>query len=519
MKKQNIFLSAMFLTIASFITRIMGFVFRVFLSNTIKAEGMGLYQLILTLYTVVIALAASGIALAVSRLVSEDLARPKTACPRKIVHMSVAFSACLSIAIAAIMFVFANPLGEYVLSDSRTASSLRILALGIPCISISSAFKGYFLAVRRSITTALSNILEESLKIGITILLFSFYNPSTIEESCILVVVGMTLGEFFSCAYLAIAYHWNVRKQPNAPKSRKGIVKNIVKIVAPITASSGINSILRLVENVLIIAGLTVFLIDATEATSIYGILKGMVMPLMLFPTTLLTSLVNTLIPEVSRANALENRKMIARTVSKVIQFTLLFAVVIVSVFMIFPQELGSIFFNDVRVGEMLKFLSVLCPLMYLEIVVTGILNALGEQASPMKYNVIDSVLRIVLIYLLVPVYGMQGFLWIMVFSNLLTSLLNIRKLLKVTALSFKIAQWLIKPAIAALSSGFAIKILCTYFFTVFLSPVASLVLGILCILTAYFILLFPLECINSYDIQYLKEAILPMRKKKQKNI
>ena len=144
----------------------------------------------------------------------------------------------------------------------------------------------------------------------------------------------------------------------------------------------------------------------------IYGSLKGMVMPLMMFPSVFLSSLSVSLVPEISRSVSVNNTKRVNITLNRVIKITLLTSIMIVAVFFTFSHEIGIALYKSNDVGLMLALLAPLCPFMYLEIVASGILRGLNEQWSSLRYNTIDSVMRIVLIFLIVPQRGLYGFIF-----------------------------------------------------------------------------------------------------------
>ena len=134
-------------------------------------------------------------------------------------------------------------------------------------------------------------------------------------------------------------------------------------------------------------------------------------------------------------------------------------------------------------------------PIMYVESVVDGILKGLNQQASSLRYSVIDSVLRIGLIFVLVPVQGMQGFLLIMVISNILTSFLNLHRLLKVTRLHMQWSNWLIKPLLSIATACAFSRLICRLPWLSGLPPLAFLLIGGAVISGVYLVLMGLFGC------------------------
>lgn len=516
MSKRTIVHGALIVLAASLITRILGFVFRVYISNQLGAEGMGLYQLVLSLYMLVVTFATSGISVAVSRMVAEQLEVNKYGSTKTVLRMSVAYSLLISIAAGILLFAFAVPLGNQILKDGRTILSLRCLAPSLPFMAVSACIRGYYFARRDSFKPSSAQVIEQVAKMAFIVAVIGWWLPYGDAFACAATVLGMTVGEIVSCAYVVFTYYAGRKKERGVVTKRWKTLKTILGISVPIQTSSTLHSALRLIENLLIISGLTVFTHgNSSAAIGSYGILKGMVLPLLSFPTSLISALVTTLVPEVAGANAGGKDQTVARAVRRVLQLTLLMSVFIVSVFMLFPEQLGTMFYGEREVGEMLKLLCFICPFMYLEMVTVGILNAVGEQVSPLRYNIIDSVLRIGMIFFFVPKGGIYAFLWIMIGSNLLTSLLNLRRLLKVTSVKLEFFSWIAKPGIAAAAVGLLVKLLCDHWmFAVFPTWLAILV-GIGVASVCYILLLFLLGCVTKKDVLWFKDCFHTPKKAK----
>lgn len=516
LSKKTLVQGALIVLAASVITRVLGFVFRIYISNQLGAEGMGLYQLVLSLYMLVVTFATSGISIAVSRMVAEQLEVNRYGSKRTVLRMSVIYSLVVSTAVAALLFLFAEPLGNWILQDSRTVLSLRYLAPSLPFMAVSACIKGYYFALRNSFTPSSAQIIEQVVKMLFIFSVIGFWLPRGDAYACAATVLGMTVGEVASCAYVVCLYYADRKRERQRPCKRRKTFWTILQISLPIQTSSTFHSMLRLVENLVILSGLRAFSQgDASSAMSSYGMLKGMVLPLLMFPTSILSALVTTLIPEVAGANAGGKSGTVQRAVRKVLQLTLLMSIIIVAVFFVFPTEIGTLLYGDVQVGEMLKMLCFICPFMYLEMVTVGILNAIGEQTKPMKYNIMDSILRILLIYFLIPKGGIQAFLWIMVASNLFTSLLNLRRLLVVTGVRLEYRNWIVKPGIAAAAAGLLVRWVCQAGLLRFMPAWAVICSGILLACFLYFVMVCLLGSVKKSDWLWVKDCF---RSKRQPN-
>jgi stage V sporulation protein B len=236
--------------------------------------------------------------------------------------------------------------------------------------------------------------------------------------------------------------------------------------------------------------------------------LRGMVMPMLVFPLNLLSSFVITLTPEISRMNAAGNSRRLVRTVEAILRYTCAMGILIVAVFMTFPGEIGLAVYKNAEVGDMLRMLSFLCPFMCVEMVSVGILNGLGEQVSSMKYALLDSVTRIALIYFLIPVRGVTGFMIMVAVSNVLTSVLNFRRMTKLVPVRLRLLSWVGGPAIAAAAVGQGVRLLYTYSGMADWGRWIGLAIGICVIAAAYAALLLLMGNIKSEDFYWIIDRI-----------
>ena len=516
MKKQQSFITgAIILTATALLVRMSGFLFRIYLSNTVGAQGMGIYSLIMSVYGLCTTIATSGISVAVSRLVAEQISLGKPENANRVLVRSIWLSVILGCSVGIILFVVSEPVAVHILGDKQTLLSIRILAPGLPFLSVSSCLRGYFIAYRKTGNPAFSQMLEQGFKIIFIVLLLPKLITYGLDYACALIVLGLTLGEIVCFLYTFAGYLIMHKQNPIRKKAGiKGVTAQIFSIIVPISLASYIRSGLRLLENVIIMNGLRTYSGANDSATGIYGMLKGMAMPLLIFPLSLLSSFVITLTPEISRLHVSGRKQTLEATVGRILKYTCYAGVLIVCVFITFPREISLCIYNDEQVGEMLLMLSFLSPFMCLETVIVGILQGLGEQSSSSRYNVVDCFLRIAIVCMLVPTHGVTGFLWMTGISNLFTSIMNIRRLLKVTAIDFHIKNWFIKPAIAAAASSQLIRLWYLQGLSPIFSQQISLALGITAICIAYFALLIVLDCIDLDEVLHILRRfnILPER-------
>lgn len=493
--------NAAVLTVTSLILRTVGIFFRIFLSGKIGAEGMGLYQLIVSIYVLGATFATSGISTAVTRLVADELACGTARSVRHILRRSILLSLGIGLVSTALIYFGADAISVYWIRDARAADSLRMLAFSLPSMGVSSCLRGYFIARRKAVGTSYAQLLEQAVRIGVIAVLIDRFAAKGLATACLAVMIGDTVAEWVSCAYLAIRCHFDKKQMqaelPTHVDARPPVVRRLLAIAAPITTGRYLNTILRTIENILVPNSIAAYSGSKERGLSEFGALKGMALPLIFFPASFLSALSTLLIPEISSANALHQQNKINRAIERTLQLTLLSSVLIGAAFFAFSSEIGALLYNSEDVGRYLLVLAPLTPIMYAESMVDGILKGLNQQVSSLKYSIADSAIRIVLIVFMVPRLGMNGFLLIMVISNVLTSFLNTHRLLKVTGVKLKWGRWIVRPLLAAAAATVLTQAVTHLPFLLRMDGIIVTILGILCLCGLYGILLSLLGCIR----------------------
>ncbi|MBP1926380.1 stage V sporulation protein B [Sedimentibacter acidaminivorans] len=509
MKKENLILGTLILTVATTITRIIGFIFRIYLANVLGAEGIGLFQLIISFYILMVTLSTSGIRIAVSRLMSEEIAMGHYSNAKRVLRQSIALSFFTGFFAAFLMYYFSNYVGTNILKDERTVLSLLYLVPSLPVIAVSSCYKGYFYAVGKVTKPASAQVLEQVIRVFVIFSIMNYYLPKGLGYGCAAVSIGMTIEEIFSLIYIWFLYITDKKPYSNKTKTKPdNMIFKILGIAIPLSATAYVNSILRMVENILIPSRLIIYGSSTVHAMSLYGMVKGMVLPLLFFPSSFLTSLASILIPSVAGENAISNEKKVTYTLSKVLHFTALSGILVVSIFLCFPNEIGMTVYNDPQVWVMLKIISFVCPFMYLNMVIASMLNALGEQVSSFKINIVESILKISIIYFLIPLYGFNAYIFALFITTLLNTILYLIRLLQVSCIIFDISNWIFKPVIAAIISSIVSRILFILFLSNTSSEMFVLISSIIILCFLYLIFLILLKSINTTTMKNVKTLV-----------
>ena len=502
-KKENLFINAILLTATMMIMRSIGVIFNVYISNEIGTEGMGLYKLIGTVSMIAITFATSGVSSAVTRIVAEEVSKKEYNNVKYVMLKACTICGVLGITACIILSVFSKDIASLFLKDTRVILSLKIFAVSIPFISISACLKGYFYAVSDIFIPITNQLAEEFIKISVIILLLDLAVSVKLEYGCAVLVLGAALSDILSCFYVFIAYKLDNKESGyliNIKENTKGLTKRLFKISVPIAANSYLMSIFSTVQMILIPLSLIKFGMSESEAISVLGGVMGMVFPIIMFPATLLMSLAMVLMPEISRARAINNKERLNSIINRSIGFTSIIGIISFFIFFTFYNELSMAIYNRQDIGMIFKVISFIIPFMYLDMIMGGILNGLNEQVKSLEYQIMESILKILGIYFLVPIKGIEGLIIVIFISTIFSFTLNFVTVVKVTNIKINLLNWVVMPMIFGIISTIFGRLIWGVLTHNTLVIEVNTIIAVSCAGIVYLILLKTFNCIKIRD-------------------
>lgn len=510
MNKKRFFQNALMLIVFTFLLRLVFTAFRVVIANKVGAECMGLYQLTFAIYGISVTFATSGINFAATRLVTQALASGKFSM-KSVMTRCILYSLLFSGVVMLIILIYAKPIGMYILCDERCILSLRAFAISLPFIAVSSAVSGYFYAVRNVSVTLISRFIEQAAQIISFFILIWFAPQGNIEISCLCIVLSGAISESFGGVFL-IAYFFIKTNKEKSTKSRE-IWSKIFAIALPSAFGAYLKSGLQTVENVLIPIGFRKYGASKSSALEGYGMLCSMVMPVIFFPSFVLSSFSMLLIPEFTEAQTKNKSREINKTSNLSIKLTLMFSLFVTANFIVFGKPLGEVLYSSQKAGILIEMMAPLIPFMYLDSIADGMLKGLGEYNRVLAYSSIDTIVSIAMIYFIVPKTGLHGYIAVVYISTMLNAFLSIRRLLIVSKNRINICGDILLPFVFAFVSANASKLIGNLFQG---ETSALYVAVLLCISALILVFLIVFSKGNIYII--FKTALSTVLPKKEKS-
>ena len=428
--RSSLIKGTLILTLAGTLSRFIGFFYKIFLSRTIGAEALGIYQLIFPLFAFCLALSCGGLQTAISRYAASS----KTdRIARSYLTIGTTLSLVLSFCCAVFLFRYADFLSLHLLGEARCEPLLRIMAVAIPFACIHACISGYYYGRKKAGIPSASQLVEQLIRVLGVWLVCSILTEQQQEFTAAIAVWGLVFGEIasalFSLTALSAKKNTVFRKSAfqkttnTAFYDLKARTSNLCSMAIPLTINRVSLSLAQSLENILIPLSLRSFGYSSEDALSVYGILTGMVFSTIMFPAVLSNSLSAMLLPEIAKAQAEKKEQQIAHLIRKTIESSLVLGFLCTLLFLLGGSYIGVFLFGNHLAGVYIRTLSWISPFLFLSGTLCSILHGFGKPKTVLALNIIGSCIRIFCIFYFVPTIGIRGYLWGMLASQIFTSL------------------------------------------------------------------------------------------------
>ncbi|HOB87371.1 MAG TPA: polysaccharide biosynthesis protein [Bacillota bacterium] len=458
---------AAILALAGVTVRFIGAVMRIVLAALMGDEGIGLYQMAYPIYSTLLAISTAGIPVAISKLVAENIALRDYREARRVFRISTAILTLSGLVIAIILAAGANFTAVVIVKEPRAVYPLLAIAPAIFFVTIMSAIRGFFQGQQRMGPTALSQFVEQVARVVVAIVLVLVLLPVGLEYAAAGAAAGAVAGGMAGLLLLIILnlrerkrFNRLVQRQParHRPASRWTIIKRIFSLAIPITFGSLIMPLsttldLAVVPRRLQDAGFT-----PERATALYGQLTGMASSVIYFPSVVTMALSMSLVPAISEAFVLKQRRLITSRTSVAIKLTVLFAFPAAVGLYLLAEPITILLFNNAEAGYPLAVMSWSLIPLCLYITTTGIMQGLGRPALPVINMAVGALVKVVLAWFLtaIPELHVGGAGWASVVSMIVAALLNLYYIARLTEWRFRWWELVISPglSVAAMSAA-----------------------------------------------------------------
>ena len=514
--------STLILGAAGVIVKIVGALYRIVLADFISLEGMSYYQQAFPVYSALLIISTVGLPIAISKLVSERVTTGDYKGAYAVFKTSRAFLVLVGVITSVAMFCLAGPItrlqalpgGQY---------SLMALAPALFFVSVMCAYRGYFQGLQNMKPTALSQIIEQFVKVGAGLALAYFLLKWTgrMELGAMGALLGISISEAAALLYTMGAYGRQKRQMTTdmmaAYKHRlswaevKPLLGKVLVLALPITVAGLVMPIVSFVDSVIIPRSLFSIGYADTAVRSMYGTLSGGVITIINLAAIVSQALQMSVVPAISEAIKLKDNERVRANVLHGIKFAFLEGVPVTAAFFIFASPIFSFLYpsstpeqHALATGLLMTMCSVAVFLPFMQ-TMTGVLQGIGKQNLPPIALAVGAVVKVGLSLFLmsIPQINIYGAVIGTVMCYVIAAVMNYLYVRKYTGVRIKWGEHLLKPIIAT-----AVMAAVAYLVYSLIAPHSNAVGVIACAivgLLVYFFMLVLVKAVNERELEQIR--------------
>lgn len=419
LKKSTLLTGTFILTFAGFLTRIMGFFYRILLSRVFSPEELGLYQLIFPVYLLCFSISSGGIQTALSKCTASYHACNKKDKALSTLKIALSISLLTSIFLIIVIQSHASYISSAILGDERCESLLMLIIYGLPFAAFHSCICGYYLGQKNTTPIAVSQFIEQSFRIAAVSLIIFFCLKQNIPLSIKVSVLGLIAGEISACLYIFIFHSSQILISSSITYNQyASLILPFMRLAIPLTANRFSINIMQSIESISIPLNLQKYGIPASEALAVYGVFSGMALPCILFPSALTNAFSSLLLPTVAEYQISKSNSALLHFLQKIIYISMCMGIICLIFFYSMANFIGAQIFHNLLACKYIRILSFLCPFLYTNTTLLTMLNGLGKTTTTFFINMIALSIRIIFVYFLIPLGGLPVYSKGLIFSQ-----------------------------------------------------------------------------------------------------
>lgn len=451
---------AAILMLAGLFNRALSFVYRVLVIRLIGPESMGLYEMVFPVYTLVLVVATAGIPVALAKLAAEQVARQEWSRARSVFRLSLFCLSISGLASTLLLYGAAPYLAARVFPDSRVYPAFLAMLPALPLVCICSAFRGYFQGLQLMRALAVSQVMEQVVRVSSGLWLAMLFLPRGIERAAAGLAWGMVLGEGVGLLTSLFIFrrargYYELDTGP-APLWRDFLP--LARMALPVTVARAAGSLVLALEALLIPRQLQAWGVAAREATTLYGQYSGIALTLVYLPMIITVAVALVMVPAMAEAQALKNYGLLQKRCHQALRLTVVSGLPFAVFFYLLAGEISGAIFRTPAAGEPLKVLAWGCLFLYLQQTTNGILNGLGAMKIALYTTLADGVVDLLAVYFLTPLWGIAGAALGVNLGCALGAFLNLLAIRRLTRVRLDTGSLFWRPCSAALLLGLGVR-------------------------------------------------------------
>lgn len=422
--KNKFLKSTIFVILLGLIAKLLSMIVKIYTTRTYGIEFMSIYSIVNPLMMFIIVMVQFSLPYSISKLVAKNKEKRKD-----VLLSAYVISLSISLLVMTILIIFSKELAILLFKNIETKHSIMAIGVYAPLVTLTSIYKGYLIGNNKVEITSFSQIFEEIARLFFIYLTSSYFINKNISYGSMGIIVGMWIGEVFQMISLILLNYknkFNIKIiNKNLFNTKTTSYKELLSISLPITLSRLITSFTFSLEpiiytNISLRNNLTI-----DEITSNYGILQTYVNPILFLPSFFISSISIILLPNLTR---LFHERKIDKSKELFIKSLLLSILIglISSIFIFFfSKEISSLLFKNNIGVKYIKVLAFPYILYYIESILNTTLHSIDKEKIALKISIVASIIRVILLYILIPIFGFIGIEISMLISVLFIILIN----------------------------------------------------------------------------------------------
>jgi stage V sporulation protein B len=523
MSKGTFIKGAAILGLAGFMVQVLGAIFRIPLANIIGEDGMGYYQTIYPIYIFLLVFSTNGAPAAISKMVSERLALNRADEAHRVFKLSFVVMLVFGMIASSILFFFAREIIELLVVDENSYYAMAAIAPALLFIPIMAVFRGYFQGMQVMTPTALSQFVEQIIRVASGLALAVILLPAGIEYAAGGASLGTSIGPIGGIIVILIIYYTRKRrifevierdKSADAEKEKAGsILKTLAVIAIPITIGVSIYPIMNLADVIFIQRRLVFMGLDGEAANALYGQLTGFAGPVINVPMALALSMALSMVPAIAAAKSEKdtetlntNIKLGLRT-SMIVGVPCCFGLIILAepiMLLIYPLQVES----AVNAAGSLAILAAGIIFLCIAQTMAGVLQGLSKIWIAVISITVGFTVKSIATYLLTPIpyMNIKGAALGSVLGFITVAAISFSAVLILTKIRFDYVLSVVKPVLAGIIMS--IIVLAVYYGTLLMiSFRLAVVISIAAGVVSYLIALVKLKAITESEMLILPKS------------
>lgn len=446
-RKMPIFYSALLLTGVNLLLRLVSTSFQVYISGRMGAAGVGLLQLVMSVGTLAMTAGMAGIRTTTMYLTAEEIGKRRPQNVTWVLRGAFLYSIVCSGVVSLGLYFGAPQIAAVWVGDPRTVSAIRLYATFLPMVCLCGCMTGYFTAANRIGTLAAVEVAEQLCSMAVTMAALTLWAGQDSGKACQAVILGSGIG---ACLTMACLMYLRLRGREKSG-SRIPVASRLLNTAIPLALADDLKSGITTTEHLMVPKRLALYP-SIESPLAAFGMISGMVFPVLMFPAAILFALAELLVPELARCAAAQSQRRIQYLVKRCLRVAMLYGCLCGGLLILLSEDLCMALYDSSQAGQLLRQFALFAPMLYCDSITDAMTKGLGQQRACVRYNIITSTMDVIFLYILLPKYGITGYYISFLITHMINFVLSLRRLLLIAGnkLHFFVPAFTIASTLAA---------------------------------------------------------------------